>query len=306
MAKEKPERDESLRDLGDQSQPSGASDRGAPPYVPPTKEDYGPAAFMLSTGGSPLLKSRGTPFAKETGSRLDTLLTRILASKSYQKDLADHLEQHSLTLSVLAAGMGEIPGEDDFHTAGINEYEFDEALESVARPQFYHSLPDANANGEHRVSFSGFDLVFKSCDSEPVEIQQTGHLVFETLKSRIDEVDKARQVIDSERDKWLHEQAEPLLDELAELLKNASFPESVRDDIRSLREDVRRNAYYPGIIETSDVAAALERDQSWIREMAREGRLGLKLSRHFIHSESEVAHFFPKPREVGAPKKKPD
>lgn len=233
---------------------------------------------------------------------LKGLLESVLA-ESGCVTLAEVLRETKLDLIVTADVViprtGELRLDAEKQLGGIIEelLRDDMAAESGAVQQYrYWTIPLTN-----------FALALVPCDSDPVDLQ-SGQLVLETplsaIQNRLEKAQIARQAIDAEREQWLRQQAEPLLDELQDALRDASLPTEFREQLVTMRERLRQDAYFPGIVETSDVAQQLGVDESWVREMARQGRLGLKLSRHFIHSLNELSHFDSKPREVGSPGKK--
>ena len=147
-----------------------------------------------------------------------------------------------------------------------------------------------------------FALTFDSCQPSDVGM---GSRMLEEFREQYKEVQQARKDIDAMRQKWLREQAEPLLDTIGEQLSEASLPDGYRDELCQLRAQLIKDAYYQGIIETSDVAEQLDVVEELVRRLARQGRLGLSLSRHYVFSADEVKHFSKKPRPTGIHKKSP-
>lgn len=142
-----------------------------------------------------------------------------------------------------------------------------------------------------------FALTFVSCNSPQI--------MMERLVAKFERVQDVRERIDAERAEWLHNQAEPLLDVMDEQLLDSSLPEGFRSQIVEMREQIIVDAYFAGIIETSDVAEALGVDESRVRQFAREGRLGLSLSRHYVFSQEQLNRFAEKDRPHGVRTKKP-
>lgn len=130
--------------------------------------------------------------------------------------------------------------------------------------------------------------------------------MLEKLRAQYQEVQEQGERAKAVWGKWLHDSAEPLLEALDDQLKNASLPATSRRELETLREQLRHDAYFSGVMGTADVAKGLGLDESWIRDMAREGRIGMKLSRHYVHSIDEIEHFSQIPRNVGAPGKRDD
>lgn len=123
--------------------------------------------------------------------------------------------------------------------------------------------------------------------------------MLEDIRQQYQEIQQAREAIDSQRDEWLHEQAGPFIDAMEEQLRSSSLPEGFRKEIDEMRKELVIDAYYKGIINTSDVAEFLGLDESRVRQFAREGRLGLALSRQYVFSQQDLARFAAKDRPTG-------
>jgi hypothetical protein len=169
----------------------------------------------------------------------------------------------------------------------------------VADEQLPQAVADAHTYRHWTIPFEELALTIVPCD--PLAGMNTEQLLEEKLKTHYERVEHTRRIVDTDRDRWLQQDAEPLLDELSDLIGNATLPAGFRERCAEVREQLRRDAYFPAIVQTSDAARQLSVDPSWVREMARQGRIGLKLSRHFIHSSKELQHFDEQPRDVGAP-----
>src|SRR5690606_24389435 len=117
-------------------------------------------------------------------------------------------------------------------------------------------------------------------DRDPVEFLRSERVKlepsFNEIRQRVCEVQKEREIIDAQRDQWLHQQAEPLLDDLRELLKDSSLPTDFRKEVESDYELLRRHAYgFSDLIETSDLQELLNVSERRAREFAQQGRLGI-------------------------------
>ncbi|QDV62017.1 hypothetical protein Mal65_11450 [Crateriforma conspicua] len=128
--------------------------------------------------------------------------------------------------------------------------------------------------------------------------------MLKNFREQYKEAQQAREEIDAKREEWLKSTAAPLLDAMEEQLRTSSLPEGFRSEITEMRQKLITDAYFAGVIETADVAKALNVDETWVRKMAGEGRIGLKLTRHYVHSAAQIEHFKKMPRHVGPPSKK--
>lgn len=146
------------------------------------------------------------------------------------------------------------------------------------------------------------------CDRDPVEFLRSKQVTLEPslneIRQRIDEVQKAREVIDAQRDQWLHLQAEPILDEVHELLKSISLPSQFREQLEEVSESLRRDAYgYSDLIETHDIQTILNVRERQARELSQKGELGIPFTRTYVHSRKEAENVAKRIRKPGPPPK---
>ena len=125
----------------------------------------------------------------------------------------------------------------------------------------------------------------------------------EDIAKKYQEVQQERRRIDAERDAWIQDQAQPLLDELRDQLLTSSMPEIDREACKKMLDELVTDAYFRNIIDAKQASEMLGLDVSRVRELGREGRFGKRLSTGFIHAIEDIRHFMSKPRETGKHRK---
>lgn len=229
---------------------------------------------------------------------LKGLLESVLAETGYGM-LAEVLRETKLDLIVTAEVV--IPRSGELRLDA--EKQLVDIIDELCRHDMAAEARAVQENSYWTIPLANVALALVPCDSDPVDYQ-TGHLVLETplreIQKRVEEAQSARLAIDAERKQWLHQQAEPLLDELEAQLQSAEFPTSVQEEIRALREQLRRDAYgYSSLIDTSQLQEQLDISARRAQELAQQGRIGQSISRFYVFSAEEAAHFAEKDRPTG-------
>lgn len=128
----------------------------------------------------------------------------------------------------------------------------DMAAETSAVQEYgYWTIPLANVA-----------LALIPCESDPVDYQ-TGHLVLETplsdIQSRYEKAQAVCNRLVTERDEWIQDHLNPLLDDLKNQLLTESLPSAIREEAEILRRNLEQDAEkLAGVVDLSaDFSATL-------------------------------------------------
>lgn len=160
--------------------------------------------------------------------------------------------------NVLVPKTGELRLDAEFELKTIEEMiRYDMAAEAKA----------VQENGYWTIPLTNLVLALVPCDSNPVDYQ-TGHLVLETplsnIQARCENAQAICNRLVTERDEWIRDHLNPLLEDLKNQLLTESFPAALREEAEILRRNLVQDAEkLTGSVDLSaDFRAALGRIRS--------------------------------------------
>ncbi len=114
----------------------------------------------------------------------------------------------------------------------------------------------------------------------------------EQLKNRYNLAQENIAKIEAMRTRLIEATVAPLLNEIATELESHTLPEINREELQEMYSELRKEAYYPGIISTSEAAKMLDRSEEIARRHARKGTVGLlNGERNYVFNELDVTAF---------------